>query len=281
VKCTICGQDAPQGAKLCAHCAAALKRAYDTVSPIELALGRARRARLRSGAGSAELVALSSAPSRGARANARANARAAASASKNAQRLRVATTVALVAAAAGLCMAGYFAFLKPVPAGKGAAAPAAASTRDAGGANPEAAPVTEPVTGIAKQAAPPPETIAVPDAVRPPEPSSGIANKHDGSKSQSGKSRSLPPPTPVAPAVSTPPAPVAAEPAAVAVPPAAVREAPKPDRWQQMAAALAPCAREDFFGRILCEQRVRSEYCEGYWGQVPLCATAQSYDRAR
>src|SRR5581483_1012617 len=49
------------------------------------------------------------------------------------------------------------------------------------------------------------------------------------------------------------------------------REVARSDHWQGMANAIRACTREDFLGGVLCEQKVRIEYCEGYWGQVPEC----------
>src|SRR5438128_10471823 len=60
-----------------------------------------------------------------------------------------------------------------------------------------------------------------------------------------------------------------AEPAALPV----AREAPRPDPWQQMDDALARCTRDDMSGRLMCEQRVRLQHCDGRWGQVPQCAS--------
>jgi hypothetical protein len=34
---------------------------------------------------------------------------------------------------------------------------------------------------------------------------------------------------------------------------------------------LARCTREDFIRRVVCDQRVRLRYCEGYWNRVPQC----------
>jgi hypothetical protein len=61
----------------------------------------------------------------------------------------------------------------------------------------------------------------------------------------------------------------AAEPAALPV----AREAPRPDPWQQMDDALARCTHDDMSGRLMCEQRVRLQHCDGRWGQVPQCAS--------
>ncbi|MEP7207239.1 MAG: hypothetical protein ABI920_09900 [Casimicrobiaceae bacterium] len=47
--------------------------------------------------------------------------------------------------------------------------------------------------------------------------------------------------------------------------------APRPDRWERMDVAMRACAGQDFFGRVMCEQKVRFEYCEGSWGQKTQC----------
>jgi hypothetical protein len=53
------------------------------------------------------------------------------------------------------------------------------------------------------------------------------------------------------------------------------------DRWQQMAEAMARCQREDFFGRVGCQQRVGRRFCEGYWGSVPQCPGGAPRDKAQ
>lgn len=55
------------------------------------------------------------------------------------------------------------------------------------------------------------------------------------------------------------------------VAPALVVAPPPPDRWQAMRDALARCDREGGLGGFICDQRVRLNSCEGYWGQVPQC----------
>lgn len=54
-----------------------------------------------------------------------------------------------------------------------------------------------------------------------------------------------------------------------------------PDRWQSMHAALAGCSRENFLAGIVCDQRTRWRYCEGYWGKVPECRAAADLGNAR
>jgi hypothetical protein len=49
---------------------------------------------------------------------------------------------------------------------------------------------------------------------------------------------------------------------------------PAPDRWQAMSEAIAKCAREGVLAGFLCSERARLHYCDGHWGKVPLCPTA-------
>jgi hypothetical protein len=73
--------------------------------------------------------------------------------------------------------------------------------------------------------------------------------------------------------VAEPPAPAPA-----IAPPPPPREAPPPDRWQQLAESMATCGGEAFIGRVVCEQRARLSACDGYWGQVPQCQTVNRND---
>jgi hypothetical protein len=77
--------------------------------------------------------------------------------------------------------------------------------------------------------------------------------------------------------------PQAASPAPPTAAPAAAppQEPVKLDRWQTMNAAIARCPRADFFAGVLCEQRVRLQYCEGYWGDVPECRSPNRSDNGR
>jgi hypothetical protein len=45
--------------------------------------------------------------------------------------------------------------------------------------------------------------------------------------------------------------------------------------------ALSRCAREDFFSRVACEERLRLQYCANYWGVVPQCAIGRSTDHGQ
>jgi hypothetical protein len=57
-------------------------------------------------------------------------------------------------------------------------------------------------------------------------------------------------------------------------PPAPVR--PAVDRWQTMSDALGNCDRDGAINGFICGQRVRIQYCDGYWGKVPQCPGAVS-----
>ncbi|MGE5666616.1 MAG: hypothetical protein ACM338_00320 [Betaproteobacteria bacterium] len=67
---------------------------------------------------------------------------------------------------------------------------------------------------------------------------------------------------------------------AVAASPAASREqkiAAPDDRWQALNEALANCG-GNFIERIVCGQRARFRYCDGYWGRVPQCPSGAVAD---
>jgi len=59
------------------------------------------------------------------------------------------------------------------------------------------------------------------------------------------------------------------------------QEAPAADRWETMNGALANCSRENFLAGVVCTERVRLQYCEGFWGQVPHCRGATRPGNAR
>jgi hypothetical protein len=81
-------------------------------------------------------------------------------------------------------------------------------------------------------------------------------------------------------------APVAPDPSRTVAAPAPARSTPsaaaiQPNRWQQMAEAMAQCQREDFFSRVGCQQRVGRRFCEGYWGTVPQCPAGAPKETAQ
>ena len=48
------------------------------------------------------------------------------------------------------------------------------------------------------------------------------------------------------------------------------------DRWQRLDEEIAQCTRADFITRVICGQRARFRYCNGYWGKVPQCPGSPS-----
>jgi hypothetical protein len=44
---------------------------------------------------------------------------------------------------------------------------------------------------------------------------------------------------------------------------------------------LSRCTREDFISRVICDQRVRFQYCGGYWGKVPQCPGSPAPDHGQ
>ena len=145
-----------------------------------------------------------------------------------------------------------------------AAAPAADATP------PSAASAAMPATGVpAASGATPspaqePAVRPAPAAPRPPRAPRPAAPKADLANP---------------PAASPAPAPVA--PAPKAVPAAAPRPEPPVDRWVQMSSDLARCTREDFINRVVCDQRVRLRYCDGYWGKVSQCPGAPAAEHGQ
>jgi hypothetical protein len=60
-----------------------------------------------------------------------------------------------------------------------------------------------------------------------------------------------------------------------ASPPVVVAQAPAPkpvpDRWQRLGDSLARCPANDVVARTVCQETLRLEQCEGYWGRVAPC----------
>jgi hypothetical protein len=55
---------------------------------------------------------------------------------------------------------------------------------------------------------------------------------------------------------------------------------PAPDRWQTMRDAQAQCDRQGVIDGLICGQRVKMQYCDGYWGKVVQCQGANvPYER--
>ncbi len=97
--------------------------------------------------------------------------------------------------------------------------------------------------------------------------------------------RAQPPRTDAAPTptVQPPAAPAQVAPRPTPVP-TARPPAPAPvptDRWAQMGDELKRCSREDFINRVVCDQRVRLRFCDGYWGRVAQCPGTANADHGQ
>jgi len=161
--------------------------------------------------------------------------------------------------------------IESAPSSQSASAPAPAGSS----ATPQAVTAAAPKPAEGKSA-PPAADEPRPSAARaeepkapsspPPQSESKAATK--GSASTQGRPS-------VAPAV-TPPSASAAAPQVAAHPVAPARSvaaAPSPvvDRWAQFTEELHRCQSEGFLSRVVCDQRVRIRFCDGYWGKVPQC----------
>jgi hypothetical protein len=73
----------------------------------------------------------------------------------------------------------------------------------------------------------------------------------------------------------------ASAPAIVAAPLAVAEQPVVPDRWQAMNTALDVCSRESFFAGVVCTERARLQYCDGFWGKVPECRGANRPENSR
>jgi len=270
--CTICGKTALPGAMLCAPCKAALKRArYVTVqedlrrtSVIDV---RRQPRRARSPAPKPEQAPITPVPI-AARRKSRDGRR----------RVAGALVIAVVVGGAGywglrelsarprIDAPGTTAFgaeVQQLPAG----GVAAARNNESAAAPlplPASAPALNP-TSVSAQAQAAPQAAA---ATKPPA-APVVKRTVMASRSTFATTNGDPPE-----AVAPPPEPVKI--AAVAPPP----PRPVPDQWQNMRDALAACDREGGLGGLICGQKVRIQYCDGYWGKVAQCpGSITTYDR--
>lgn len=280
MNCRICGRTSAPGAKLCPDCRAARKRAFDATVTQPLLAGAGGRSR-----GASRLLKPSKSLSDASRRAARQ-----AQAAKQAQTAKQAEVASAplpgrtasqskwplaVAAVAIVLIAGAY-----VTQRFGAATKTAASTQPTTEQSVGDAPVatqvksSESASAAARSAATPSPAgpISMEAPVFQPAPSTPAGT--EAGKRPNTRARPAPP-TAVATVPEPPPV---VEPVAPPPPPPVVREAPRPDPWQQMNDALARCPRDDMSGRLMCEQRVRSQHCDGHWGQVPQCASVPYID---
>jgi len=259
--CTICGKATLPGAMLCAPCKAALKRArYVTVQEDmrrpSIVGARRKVHHPRASNAPARSVAVAPAP-----VSARAPVPAPASSGSisNAVLFRR-FLVGIVVFAVLLGSASYF----------GQRELAARSHSDAS-AMPEAVPVAAPAAAETPAVVPPAADVVPPTIpAAPAKPATVTAKRTNAASTATFATANGDPPD----AVFVPPEPE--KPAPVPVPP----PRPIPDRWQNMRGALAECDQQGMFDGLVCGQRVRIQYCEGYWGKVAQCPGAAAlYER--
>ena len=300
MKCSICGTESKVDARFCSGCGATLILPKTDETMLDRRSAMYRRPVIVPAAPPAPVTAASANPPAG---NAASPPPAIPStASKSNTR---AGALVLVLIAVGIV--GYFVYQVATTLGPSKATLSETSTPAAKSAEPPPSP--PPATGKAvaeptqseiaspaplsptrpamSEAAPP--TALAPKVAAPPAP---VAPKKSSAPSRAkppspGKSAAAAPRRagPKAPPTSPPPSPdheplPPAAPVTVAAPPP--QPAPlQPDRWQEMSDARARCAQESFIGRVICEQRVSFQYCNGYWGRVAQCPDAQNPNPGR
>jgi hypothetical protein len=246
--CRICGQPALPAVRLCAQCKAALKRVrYDTVSQ-QMPMPRRSRGGERS----------------------RAPARTGDDVETGAPRHNGAVSLrgmriplVLVAMAAIVGSGGYFIVRQihaATPPESIAASGASAVERSADTAR---SPAPASPAGVqASSAIPATVSQAVDMAESREDAKLVVARPRSVARSVKAPVLAVGPPVPE-PSPEPPPAPVV-----VAVAPPAPRP---PDRMQLLAQAFAQCPQDSLLPQMICEQKARIQYCDGYWGRTSLC----------
>jgi hypothetical protein len=274
MRCLICGRQSLPGAKLCLDCKAARKRAFDATvtQPLLAAAGATRGA-----AAPLRLFKPSqSVPDVARRAAKMALAAQAQSKITTESPLRRAGQWPIVVGAIGIVVvvvvigfAGHWlgasksdtltAVPNERPGAEDSLAAASIARSSAPGATAAGAAAPVPVAN--------PAALLLPPA----------ATKADAAARPNARQRPEKAPIALPPPERSPPPIVAIE----RPPPPVIREVPRPDRWQLMNEAIARCPRDDMSGRFSCEQRLRAQYCEGFWGQVAHCASIPYTDHGQ
>ncbi len=273
-KCVICGRNSPPGAKLCADCSSARKRAFaaTVTQPLLLAAGFGR-------SGGRLLRPSQSVAATARRAAERAlNAKPPVTEPVVAPSRRMTYALLLAGIVVAVLVGAYAA--RQIQKAKQGDMPQVVEQAAPTGAGAASNTVSVMPAGMS------PKNVAetrMPDmtgAIAAAESAPIPAPKADPAKRASVKPRNAPPVDVAVPQVDPeppPPLPVAVAPIPVLVP--EVREVPRPDPLQLMNDGLARCAAGGLIDRILCDQRVRREYCDGRWGQVPQCSSGVSIER--
>jgi len=257
MKCQICGRSSLPGAKLCSDCRAARKRAFaaTVTQPLLAAASKSGGRLLR--------------PSQSVAAAVRRAAEQSLFVKPPPPQESVhypgISLIALVAPLAVMMVFGAYSAhrvaVNRAADASAAAAQASASERPAAASAMSVAPT---LTGLKPTAAAEPAQTAE----TPPQ----IESKTDAKRVTKPRVIAATPPAPLLEklSASSAVAPVMETPA----PP------PPPNPWQSMSDSLAQC-KGGPIDRIVCDLRVRQQYCEGYWGKVPQCPGGVASDHGQ
>ena len=183
-------------------------------------------------------------------------------------------------AVAGLAIVGgYFAYRMVSSGGDVKDTLARMETPPPAVTKPPAQPAETPPFAVAEAPKPAPETppptpeSKVPAVLETPPPVAAVPPKSEAKtprppSDKTSSRQAAPPPATTPPPIAAAPAPSPPRPSQASAAPTA---APVADRWTQFAEELHRCERETFLSRVVCDQRVRLRYCDGYWGKVAQC----------
>jgi hypothetical protein len=270
MSCLICGRSTLPGAKLCADCRSARKRAFAATVTQPLLMAAGAGSRLLKPSQSVAATARRAAeralfvrppPAEPARAQSRQPSRA--------DLVLLATAVATILLAGALAAQRLDRAKAESTQISEQAGTAVQTMPRAGETSAQAATQPTPLAELTARA------VAAMQTAEPPAPP---AAKPDAPKHTVARQRAPPgvvaaPPEPALGTQTLAVAPVAA--------PVMTREAPRPDPAQVMTENLAQCANGGLLDRILCDQRVRREFCDGKWGKVPQCQSGVPNDHGQ
>ena len=277
MKCRICARECPPGAKICRDCAAARKRAFaaTVTQPLLAAAGAPSVGRPRFAPRPAKpRLARRAAAAMSPRSEAAIAASSADHKAASPSRLDVRWLLLGLAVVAAI----VYLLLRTLTPSHGHSTDDAVTSGDSAHVAPSKLAPVVPTSAVATEdeaAHGAAQARARPDV----KDDSSVALKNAipkaGARKGAGKIEAVktPPAAPV-----TPPEP---QPVQVAqAPPPRVAEAPR-DPWQVMNEGLSRCAREDWFSRGACEQRLRLQYCPNNWGLVPQCPIGPTTDHGQ
>lgn len=278
MKCRICANECPPGAKVCRDCAAARKRAFaaTVTQPLLAAAGAPSFGQPR--------FAPRPAQPRPARRVAPPPSVRSGGAIAAADRTAASGGLSLKWLLLGVAIATTIVFvvIKILASGSGHAADAVNAVDDAAGGAASSIVAREATPAIASPRDSGQNLPATGADVVPPdaETEARVAPMSTAPKAGGRKAAGKGEAVKSAPAESLPASkaePVTSAPRSA---PPRVAEAPR-DPWQAMNEGLSRCAREGFLDRVACEQRLRVQYCPNHWGLVPQCAIGRTTDHGQ